>query len=285
MKDAIKKKIMEFQKNEITEHEIYRILAKRVGGKNGEILKKISLDEKKHYMQWKKYTGEDVKPSRFAIFKYSLLQRIFGITFAVKLMERGEENAEKAYEDISREIPEAKSILEDEFEHEDMLLKMLDERKISYLGSMVLGINDAMVELTGALAGLTFALENARVTGFVGFITGMAASLSMASSDYLSKKSEGGNPVRAAFYTGIAYLITVILLILPYFLLNDYRMALFFTICMAIFVIYIFTFFIAVVKDMIFWKLFMEMAAISMGIAFISFLIGWSIRVFFNIQI
>jgi len=200
-------------------------------------------------------------------------------------MEKGEENAEKAYEDISREIPEAKSILEDEFEHEDMLLKMLDERKISYLGSMVLGINDAMVELTGALAGLTFALENARVTGFVGFITGIAASLSMASSEYLSKKSEGGNPVRAAFYTGIAYLITVILLILPYFLLNDYRMALFFTICMAIFVIYIFTFFIAVVKDMIFWKLFMEMAAISMGIAFISFLIGWSIRVFFNIQI
>ena len=139
-----------------------------------------------------------------------------------------------------------------------MLLKMLDERKISYLGSMVLGINDAMVELTGALAGLTFALENARVTGFAGFIAGIAASLSMASSEYLSKKSEGGNPVRAAFYTGMAYLITVILLIFPYFLLNDYRMAFFLTICMAIFVIYIFTFFIAVVKDMIFWKLFMD---------------------------
>jgi len=281
----MERKIMEYQRNEITEHKIYSILAERVGGKNGEILKKISMDEKRHYLKWKKYTGKDVKPSKFSIFFYILLYKIFGITFAVKLMERGEGNAEREYSKIIENIPEAESILKDEFEHENMLLEMLDEDKISYIGSMVLGINDAMVELTGALAGLTFALENSRVTGFVGFITGVAASLSMASSEYLSQKSEGGNPGKAAFYTGMAYFITVILLIAPYLLLSDYKLALVSTLLMAILIISIFTFFVSVVKDMNFRRMFLEMAAISMGIAFISFLIGWGVRMAFGIEI
>jgi len=191
MREDIRKKITGFQRNEITEHEIYRILADKVKGKNGEILKRISLDEKEHYLKWKKYTGKDIKPSKFSILKYLFLYRIFGITFAIKLMERGEGSAEKAYEEMVGVVPEAEFILKDEFEHENMLVEMLEEEKISYISSMILGVNDAMVELTGALAGLTFALENARITGFVGFITGMAASLSMASSEYLSKKSEG----------------------------------------------------------------------------------------------
>jgi len=119
----------------------------------------------------------------------------------------------------------------------------------------------------------------------VGFITGMAASLSMASSEYLSKKSEGKKPMTAAFYTGTAYFITVTLLITPYLLVSDYKLSLLIMLLMALFIISIFTFFVSVVKEMDFRKLFSEMAAISMGIAFISFLIGWGVRVAFNIEI
>jgi len=68
MRDDVKTKVLRFQKNEITEHKIYNALAERVKGKNGEILKRIAADEKKHYLKWKKYTGKEVKPSKFTIF-------------------------------------------------------------------------------------------------------------------------------------------------------------------------------------------------------------------------
>ena len=55
---------------------------------------------------------------------------------------------------------------------------------------MVLGLNDALVEFTGALAGYTFALQNTLLVAMTGLITGVAASLSMATSEYLSTKSE-----------------------------------------------------------------------------------------------
>ena len=35
---------------------------------------------------------------------------------------------------------------------------MINDERLQYISSMVLGINDALVELTGAPAGFTFAL-------------------------------------------------------------------------------------------------------------------------------
>jgi VIT1/CCC1 family predicted Fe2+/Mn2+ transporter len=46
------------------------------------------------------------------------------------------------------------------------------------------------VELTGALSGLTLAFRNTRLIAMAGLITGIAASLSMAGSEYLATKSE-----------------------------------------------------------------------------------------------
>ena len=103
-------------------------------------------------------------------------------------MERGEEKAQTTYGKISEFVPSAKEIVEDEDKHELELINMLDEERLRYVGSIVLGLNDALVELTGALAGLTFALQNTRLTAMAGLITGVAASLSMATSEYLSTK-------------------------------------------------------------------------------------------------
>jgi len=82
-----------------------------------------------------------------------LISKLFGITFGIKLMERGEEKAQITYEKISKTIPDAKDIVEDEDEHERQLLDLIDGERLRYAGSMVLGLNDALVELTGALAG------------------------------------------------------------------------------------------------------------------------------------
>ena len=108
----------------------------------------------------------------------------------------------------------------------------------------------------------------------------------MASSEYLAKKSEGEkSPFKASFYTGIAYIFTVLFLVFPYFILSSYYFALLATIFNAFLVILLFTFFVSVVKNLIFHKLLMEMMGISLGIAAISFAIGWIVRIVFNVEI
>ena len=115
----IRKIILTSQKNEITEHFIYDKLSQsEKDSHNKKILKNISDDERKHYHFWKKYTHEDVEPDKLKIWWYYLISRIFGITFGIKLMERGEEDAQVTYGKIAKHIPSAKSIVKDEDEHE-----------------------------------------------------------------------------------------------------------------------------------------------------------------------
>lgn len=84
------KKILEYQKNEITEHILYGALAKRAKGKNAAILQKISDDELKHYIFFKKITGKDVKPDRLKIIFHRIVSKIFGFTFTIKISEERE---------------------------------------------------------------------------------------------------------------------------------------------------------------------------------------------------
>ena len=280
--------ILEAQKNEITEYHIYsKIAARTKNRENRKILYKIANEEKAHYDYFSEHSGQQLKPSRWQIFKFYWIIRIFGLTFGLKLMERGESTAQKAYENLEGKLPDIQQVINDEENHEQELLNMIREEKLDYVDSIVLGLNDALVELTGALAGLTFALQNTRLIAVVGLVTGIAAALSMASSEYLSKKSEaeGNNPVRSAIYTGIAYLGTVIILILPYLIIPNYIFALALTLAAAILVILIFNYYLAIAKDLSFKKRFGEMALLSMSVSVISFGIGFLIRSVFGVEV
>ncbi|MBN2453972.1 VIT1/CCC1 transporter family protein [Candidatus Woesearchaeota archaeon] len=288
MDRGVIKKILEFQKSEITEHYIYDRLADSVKNpKNKAVLKKISADEKRHYHFWKQYTKRDVEPDRFKVSKYIFLSKIFGITFGIKLMENGEEGAQEAYTKISKFVPAAKNIIKDEDEHERKLISLLDEERLKYVGSMVLGLNDALVELTGALAGFTLALKNTPLIAMVGAVTGIAAALSMAASEYLSTKTEeqSKSPLKAAIYTGTAYIFAVVLLIIPYLIFSNVYAALSVAVINAIIIIFLFTFYISVAKDIPFKKRFLEMAGISLGVAAVSFCIGFVIRILFGVEV
>jgi VIT1/CCC1 family predicted Fe2+/Mn2+ transporter len=166
-------------------------------------------------------------------------------------------------------------------------MNLIDEERLRYVGSMVLGLNDAVVEFTGALAGYTFALQNTRIVAMTGLITGVAASLSMVTSEYLSTKWEGNakNPLKAAVYIGIAYVLTLLFLIFPFMLLTDVYACLSLTIVAAVIVIFMFTFYISVAKDRPFRKRFLETATISLGIAGLTFTIGFFIRTFLNVEV
>jgi VIT1/CCC1 family predicted Fe2+/Mn2+ transporter len=277
-----------FQRTEITEYHIYKRLAKSIKNpENRLIMEQIAEDELRHSEDWKKYTQQDVKPNMWDVWKYFLISRIFGFTFGIKLMERGEERAQENYGQLKGKIPNIEKWIHEEEVHEQKLLAMLDEERLRYAGSVVLGLNDALVELTGALAGLTLALQNVKLIALTGLITGIAASLSMAASEYLSTRSEetDKHPVRAAVYTGIAYVITVALLVLPYLLIQNYIVDLIITLIVAVLIIAVFNYYISVAKDEPFRPRFLEMAGLSLGVAAFSFIIGFFIRQWLGVDI
>ena len=290
-----KREMLRAQRTELTEHFIYLKLAASISNEhNAEILRRIAHDEKRHHDFWASLTHEEVRPNRWRIGWYVWLARLFGVTFALKLMEGGELVSQSSYSKM-QDVEGIGRIVHDEEEHERALIDLLHDEPLEYAGSVVLGLNDALVELTGALAGLTLAFANGRVVAMAGLITGIAASLSMAASEYLSSKSEadvsGGpdqgpkNPGKAALYTGSAYVLAVILLILPFFLLSNVFVALAATLSVAVLIIAAFTFYISVARELRFLPRFLEMAGISLGVAAISFGIGFLVRKLFGVSL
>lgn len=284
----IKEKLLTYQENEITEHHIYKRLAKAVDSpENSRVLNDIAEDELRHYHDWREYTQQDVEPDQWRIWKYYLISRIFGFTFGIKLMEHGEEDAQENYIAVQDAIEEAASMADEEVEHEEALIAMLDEERLRYVGSIVLGLNDALVELTGALAGLTLALQNTELIALSGSITGIAAALSMGASEFLSTRAEATakHPVRASIYTGGTYLMTVILLVLPYLLLDNYYICLACALLIAVVIIGFFNYYVSVAREEPFKERFLEMTGISFGVALFSFLIGFAIRSVLGIEV
>ena len=281
--------ILKMQQNELTESVIYREIAKFAKGEqNKATLKRLADEELAHYEIWKSYTGKALKPQKFKIFKYKMMAKILGFTFAVKLMENGEGAAQKEYDILSMEVEESAAIKRQEEEHEKALLEMLDEESLQYVGSMVLGMNDALVELTGSLAGFTFAMQNTRLIALSGLIMGISATFSMASSEFLAAKSEGRNDaLKSCSYTGVAYLITVALLILPYLIFDNanYMTALFSMIAIVILIIAGFTYYISVAKGEKFRPRFVEMTLISVSVAVVSFVVGILAKKFLGVDL
>lgn len=281
--------VQKMQQNEITESEVYKALAERLPeGPNRDVLMRLSADELEHYGVWRAITGIDMQPNRARVRRMKLISRIMGFTFAVKYMENGEDAAAASYARLIEEIPEAERIMADEEAHEAALLGILDEERLQYVGSMVLGLNDALVEITGTLAGLTFALKSTRLIALSGLITGVAATLSMASSEYLSARNDGGEDAKkSALYTGVTYFITVALLVLPYLLFPDgmYIAALVTMIAVVILVLLFFNYYIAVARSESFKKRFFEMAAISLSVMALSFLIGLLVKEWLGVDV
>jgi VIT1/CCC1 family predicted Fe2+/Mn2+ transporter len=277
------------QRGELTESIIYEKISRFVKDEhNSKVLSNIGKQERKHHDIWETYTKEKVTANKWKIFIFILIARIFGFTFAVKLMEKQEGDATQYYLTLQEVIPEAKKIAEDEEHHEHALLQMLKEGRLEYVGSMVLGLSDALVELSGTLAGLTFALQNNKLIALSGLITGISATLSMASSEFLSSRAEGNNNAfTSGLYTGGIYLLTVALLVLPYLILPSsmYMLSLVLMLAVVLLVILTFTFYISVAMEVPFVKRFVEMAGISISVALISFGIGIVVKALLGIDV
>ena len=284
--DDFIKLVKKLQSDELTEKLIYMRIAEDTNNvEDKKTLRLIASEEQKHYDVWKRYTKRDVKPNRALVFWYTLLSKILG-----KIMKKRKKKYINKSKKIllEKNIPESVIVFTEEQVHEQKLLGMIDEDRLKYVGSMVLGLNDALVEFTGCLAGWSFAMQSNKLISLAGLITGISATLSMASSEYLSAKNEGNkNAARSAIYTGVAYLITVVILILPYLLLPDnmYMMSLGVMLIAVIVIIAAFNYYISIAKDLSFKEKFKEMSIVSLSVAGISFVIGLLVKRFLGIDI
>ena len=284
--------LIKFQRMEITERYLYLAVAKKARRKkeNRDMILGIAAEELKHYNIWKKYSGQDVTPNYFAVFFGSLFTFIVGYVFMLKWMEKRADAlfTEKNLGLLAPVIPEVELvIMQDEHRHESEILSLVDREALRFVGSIVLGLNDALVEMIGSLAGFTFAYQDAKLIAVTGFITGVAASLSMAASEYLSLKSEGRpDAVTASVFTGAAYIIVVLLLITPYMLMpHQVYLALAMMVCTVLLIILMFNYYMAVVQSTPLWPRFLEMAVISLGVAGVSFIIGVLAKTLWHIDV
>ncbi|HIB23506.1 MAG TPA: rubrerythrin family protein [Candidatus Poseidoniales archaeon] len=282
MATKLQHQLLSLQRMEATEGEIYRRLAKKQKNpSNKKILLQIAEEEGRHEAILAEATGQTVKPMMWKVWLHSQMAWIFGLTFAVKMLERVERDASTEYRKLGYD-----DLADEEDSHEERLIGLLEEGRLTYIGSVVLGMSDALIELTGALAGLTFAFGDLKLVALAGLVTGIAAAFSMGASEYLSTRSEkkDTNPLTAAFFTWIAYLLTVFLLVAPYLIispdttpvygLEPHVLALVCTLIIGIVVIASFNFYVSVVEEVSFLHRFAEMAGLLFVVSLISFGIG-----------
>lgn len=293
MDDDTRAKLLSLQRMEATEAEVYRRLAKmQPDPVNQSILNGIALEEERHEAVIAKMTGKQVKADASKVRRQIILAKLFGFTFSVKMMEATEQDAAAEYRELG-----LYEIAEEEEAHEQNMISMLDEERLRYSGSVVLGLSDALVELTGALAGLTFALQNLQLVALAGLVTGIAAAFSMGASEYLSSRTEkkAESAVKAAFFTWLSYLVTVFLLVGPYLViqadspdfhgLEPHVQALLCTFAIGLLIVAVFNFYVSVVEEVSFKSRFFEMAGILAVVSLISYVIGIALRGMLGIEV
>ena len=179
------KQILKAQKNEITEHFIYEKLSKTSKESNNKkILKQIATEELKHHNICISFTCQDVHPNRLKVWLYYLISQLLGVTFSLKLMERAERRDHITYSGLSEVMPETVEITRDEIRHEKQLLDLIDDERLNHSSDMVRGMNVAIVELTGTLAGLSFAFQNRALVVETVSIIGTIMSLSTTRAQF-----------------------------------------------------------------------------------------------------
>lgn len=219
-----------------------------------------------------------------------IVRFIFGLTFTLKFLERHEKKVIAEYRRIVEELSGGDkttllNIIEEEEQHEKALVEQIDERMVRYLSFIVLGLADAIVEITGVHAGFLGVTSSTLLAGIAGLVVGFAAAISMGSAAYLQAKHQtSSNPVASAFITSVAYLSAVALLASPYFVLGVMLHAFSGSIAVATALIFLFTLYGAVVGERSFPKEFTESVALTLGTAFATFLFGDFIGRFFGVH-
>jgi len=271
-----------FCDDEYADYQLYTELAKREKDVDRKkTLEELAKAEKEHYIFWSRFAGGYTpKVSKAAVYQMIILRLMMGLTFTLKFLERREKQIIEDYKQVSEELSGEdkrilRKIIEDEEMHERAFMNQIDERRVRYLGFIVLGLADAIVEITGVHAGFLGVTSSTLIAGIAGLVVGFAAAISMGSAAYLQAKQQtSSKPAFSALATAVAYISAVALLASPYFITEVMILAFGGSLALAVLLIIFFTLYGSVVGERSFPKEFAESIALTFGTALATFLFG-----------
>ena len=202
--DSIKM-ALKFYRGEMMDAKVYRYLSMlEKDEKRKKMLIGLSNIETRHADFWKSYLekrGVIVKEMEMgAVKKFAvwLTRKILGVRVTVSLAEMGESSAIESYYDFyeqgdlsDEEKKRLRLIILDELEHEKLFMREKSILHTDNIRDIVLGMNDGLVEILGAVTGLSAVYyNNPLLVGLSGLIVGVAGSLSMGIGAYVSVRSQ-----------------------------------------------------------------------------------------------
>lgn len=283
-----------FYQDEINDHQAYAHLGAHARDPRlKQQILRVARMEQRHARFWQgviEARGGEVPAPRVRRLRLALLrlmQEVVGPALLVSALELGEAGAFKRYHAFLKEAPlddaekgELRGIILDEMEHERLFRRESTGLGGAHIRDFVLGMNDGLVEILGAVTGLSAVYAGHPViVGASGLVVGVAGALSMGvggfvsvrsqrqvdqsgkdrmealldvapervTEEYKDKLTDAGippalaaevveklgenrealpellvgeveqNELRAALFTGVAYLIGVLFPVLPYF--------------------------------------------------------------------
>ncbi|MEM0346944.1 MAG: VIT1/CCC1 family protein [Thermoplasmatales archaeon] len=244
-----------FYQNELNDADLYKKISNRImkslrrSERNEKIASKLmelSSIELRHSGFWAdilKRRGINIPPFRRRnpiYYRYiGFLQRLFGMSFLIRYLERGEVEAIKEYSEyLEKESKEEwekqqlTKILTDEREHEDTFIKMSEELKGSSekVRDAIYGMSDGLIEVLASVAGLTGVFINNLYIALGGIVFAASGLISMTIGSYLSEKarsqmeqSQAYSARKSAGNTATYYSIGAVVPIIPFLFLSRYE--------------------------------------------------------------
>jgi len=162
----------------------------------------------------------------------------------------------------------------------------MKEKFLLYAGSVVLGLSDAVVSITGALAGLSWSFQDSKVIGFAGAVIGISAALSMGASEYLSEREDNiRSPLLAGLFTGGSYLVAAVVLVIPYFIITNPITAFVVSAVVAVLIVAWYAWYVSTHKDGSFSSRFFVMIGVCLFVGILSFLFAAGFQALTGIEI
>lgn len=274
--------------DEWSDHTLYERLSKTVKSDSpfSEVLQTLAATEHKHFEFWRKYVpGEEPRLDKLKLYWVLFLRRFLGLTFATRYLDRHEESVVKEYQGLARMIPDTDmaafdDMVADEREHEKAFAMKVESAAVRYISFVVLGLADALVEISGIHAGSLGFYDKTEIAGLAGVIAGAAASLAMASAAFAQAKQGEfkGSARLSAVYTGLSYFVTAIILATPYFLTSDMVYALSTSLSLAVVILAVTTWYSIVIQGKTFSRDFAEILAILFGTTAALYFFGYVVH-------
>jgi VIT1/CCC1 family predicted Fe2+/Mn2+ transporter len=263
---STEKKLQEVAKvrmsDEFSDYTLYDRLSKTVSSDSpfAEVLRELSATEHGHYDFWKKYVpNEEAKLGKLKLYWILFLRRFLGLTFATRYLDRHESKVVAEYSGLEQLIPESDKaayhvMVEDEREHEKAFALKVESSAVRYIAFVVLGLADALVEISGIHAGFLGLFDKTEIAGLAGV---------------------KGSARLSAVYTGVSYFITAIILATPYFLTSNMIYALSASLTLAVVILVITTWYSIVIQQKPFFRDFIEILAILFATVIIVYALGY----------